>query len=176
MQVFKRIFQEKFFSFFVVFFRRLYKRAKICYTVHMHGFTRLKNSITRYFYNRRKKNLSLFFPLPCIVCGVTHEDRQGALAQSKAGDKLQIVHNTQAKEKYKVYVYSVTLNRILGYLRLDVSKKLVKLFKKGFCKDGVLTARLDKSEKHPYYGCKIAVLESMDMMRDHEDFSHLYDK
>ena len=158
----------------MVFFRLLYKRVKICYTVHMNIFKRLQNSLSRHLYERRKKKYGVYFPYACLVCGVTREDRQGALAQSKAGDQLQIVHRARKYDKNSVYVYSITLNRILGRLHQDVARTLIKLFKKGFCKDGVLVERLEKSEKYPYYGCKIAVFESMKMMNDCKDFSPLH--
>ena len=129
----------------------------------MNVFALWKNRIRRFFYERKRKALGLFFPLFCKVHGVKNADFQGALAQTRAGDRLQYVHVPVEKYPHNVYVYSVTLNRVLGYLDKDLSKRLIKLFKKGFCRDAVAENRTGGGE-YKYFGCNIRLLETADMM------------
>ncbi|MBQ7880135.1 MAG: hypothetical protein IJ317_05750 [Clostridia bacterium] len=123
-------------------------------------------------YAFKKWWLGLSFPLFCKVHGVKNADRQGAIAQSRQDDKLQIVHRAVDGFKYNVYVYSVPLNRVMGFLDEYLSKKLVKLFGKDFCRD----ARIENvtgGGAYKYYGCNIRIVESMTYMEDCEDFSAL---
>ena len=144
----------------------------MCYNVDMHLFTRLKNKIKSYLYLRKCQKLVLYFPILCKVHGVKFSDRQGAIAQSHAGDKLQLVHVPKDVHPFNVYVYSIPLNRILGYLEAGLSKKLVKLFKKDFCIDGAI----DKitGESHSVLGCNLHIFDTRTMMSNVHDFSHLH--
>ncbi len=126
----------------------------------------------RVLYSWKKRWLGLGFPLYTKVKGVKSPTFQGALAQSKDGDKLQLVHVPSEQYPFCVFVYSVTLNRVLGYLEEDLSKKLVKLFKKDFCRDGVIY-KIVGGGNYKYFGCRILVFETMEMMRSIEDFSLL---
>lgn len=74
----------------------------------------------------RCRRLGLEFPLFCKVHGVKAPDFQGALAQSRAGDGLQLVHVPLETRPENVYVYSIELNRILGRLESGLSEKLVR--------------------------------------------------
>ena len=141
------------------------------YTVYMNVFALWKNRIRRFFYERKRKALELSFPLYCKIHGVKNADSQGALAQTRAGDRLQYVHVPVENYPYNVYVYSVALNRVLGYLDKALSKRLVKLFKKGFCRDAVVENRTGGGT-HTYFGCNIRLLETADMMEG-SDFSAL---
>lgn len=138
----------------------------------MRIFTYLQNRISSFFYRRKCKHLGLFFPVLCKVHGVKNGDSQGAIAQSKSGDKLQLVHIPKEKYPFNVYVYSIPLNRVLGYLENGLSKKLVKLFKKGFCIDGVIENITGKNQA--VRGCNLRVFDTRVMMLDVEDFSHLH--
>ena len=138
----------------------------------MHIFTRLHNKISNFLYRRKCKRLGLSFPLLCKVHGVKNADSQGAIAQSKAGDRLQLVHIPKENYPFNVYVYSIPLNRLLGYLDERLSKKLVKLFKKGFCIDGVIENIT--GEKHAIRGCNLRIFDTRAMMSDVHDFSHLH--
>ena len=89
-------------------------------------------------YRRRLKKSGLYFPLHCKVHGVKHPERQGGIAQSQKDDPLQLVHVALPDYPYNVYVYSISLNRVLGYLDETLSKKFVYLFGKGFCCCNVL--------------------------------------
>ncbi len=144
----------------------LYNRAKICYTLFMEQ----KKKKYGVKYALKKWWLGLSFPLFCKVYGV--KLYQGSILQSAQGDELQIVHRIERNEPYKVYVYSKTLNRVLGYLDEYLSKKLVKLFGKEFCRDAFVE-NITGGGVYPYYGCNIRVLESMSFMQDCEDFSVL---
>jgi len=124
------------------------------------------------FYMRRLKKSGLQFPLYCKIHGVKDSDRQGALAQSRKGDRLQFVHIPKERFPYNIYVYSIPLNRVLGYLDEKLSAKLVYVFKKNFCRDAVIT-EVTGGKPHPYLGCNICLFETLDMMKDCEDFSHL---
>ena len=138
----------------------------------MRIFTYLKNRISKWRYQRKCKRLKLTFPIACKVHGVKIAANQGAIAQSKAGDTLQLVHI--AKENYpnNVYVYSIPLNRILGYLDEGLSQKLVKLFGKEFCIDGVIEKIT--GENHAVRGCNLRIFDTRVMMANVHDFSHLH--
>ena len=122
------------------------------------------------FYRLKRWWLGLSFPLYCKAHGV--KQYQGAIVQSVQGDELQIVHRAKHGFPYNVYVYSKPLNRVLGYLDEYLSKKLVKLFGKGFCRDAFVET-ITGGGAYPYYGCNIRILESMSLMEDCEDFSAL---
>lgn len=129
--------------------------------------------IKKYFYGRRKKKLGLTFPLFCKVHGVKQADRQGALAQSRAGDLLQIVHVPTESYPCNVYVYSVAINRVLGYLHEGLSEKFVTLFGKNFCRDAVIENITGGAPEYKYFGCNIRILETCGYMKGCKDFSLL---
>ena len=138
----------------------------------MHIFTHLQNRIYKFLYRRKCKRLGLTFPLLCKAHGVKNADAQGAIAQSKAGDRLQLVHVSKENYPNNVYVYSIPLNRVLGYLDERLSQKLVKLFKKGFCIDGAIENVT--GENHAVRGCNLRIFDTRVMMSDVHDFSHLH--
>ena len=126
------------------------------------------------FFARRLKKSGLAFPIRTKINGVASPDRQGALAQSMQGDDLQIVHTPLTKYPHNTYVYSISLNRVLGYLEKDLSKKLLYVFKHGFCLDGEIRKRLGGPPEYDYFGCDIYIYETKDLLNDVDDFSHLY--
>ena len=130
-------------------------------------------NLKTFLYKRRKAWYGLEFPLFCKVRGVSSLERQGAIAQSRSGDLLQIVHAPLKKYRHNVYVYNITLNRVIGYLHKDLSQKLVRLFGKNFCRDGVIEKITGGAPEREYLGCNIRILETMTMMRDCEDFNVL---
>ena len=132
----------------------------------------IRTFIKRKLYERKKKRLQLVFPVFCKAHGVKHLDRQGAILQSKQGDRLQLVHVPLKAYPHNVYVYNVELNRVLGYLHKNLAEKLVELFGNGFCRDGVVVA-VTGAEEHKYHGCNLQILESMSAMNDLTDFAHL---
>ena len=134
----------------------------------MNVLTSLKNLL----YKRRLKKCGLSFPVFCKLRGVKASDRQGALAQSRSGDPLQIVHAPTKEYPFNVYVYSITLNRVLGYLEESISEQFVYLFKDGFCKDAVLEQITGGPPAYSYYGCTIRVMESSVLITD-TSFTHL---
>ncbi len=138
----------------------------------MRIFTYLQNKISKFLYRRKCKRLNLTFPVLCKVHGVKNADTQGAIAQSQAGDKLQLVHFPKENYPNNVYVYSIPLNRILGYLEERLSQKLVTLFKKGFCIDGAIEKIT--GENHAVRGCNLQIFDTCVMMSDVHDFSHLH--
>lgn len=138
----------------------------------MRIFTYLKNRISKFFYRKKCKKLNFTFPIACKVHGVKNADSQGAIAQSKSGDKLQLVHVPKENFPYNVYVYSIPLNRVLGYLDERLSQKLVKLFRKGFCIDGEIVKIT--GENYAVRGCNLRIFDTREMMLNVHDFSHLY--
>lgn len=98
----------------------------------------LKSFWKTYKRCQRQKKSGLDFPVSTKLHGVKLRDRQGALAQSQADDKLQFVHVPLPDYPYNTYVYSIPLNRILGYLDKELAEKLIYIFGKGFCLDGKL--------------------------------------
>ncbi len=138
----------------------------------MRIFTYLKNRIRKFFYRNRCKKLNLAFPIACKVHGVKIPANQGAIAQSKSGDRLQLVHLPRENFPCNVYVYSIPLNRILGYLDEGLSKNLVKLFGKDFCIDGAIEKIT--GENHPIRGCNLRIYDTREMMSEICDFTHLH--
>ncbi len=128
----------------------------------------------QFFYKQRLKKSRLTFPLSCKIHGVKSPDRQGALAQSRQGDRLQLVHRAEENHPFNVYVYSVELNRILGYLDAVLAEKLVYVFGKGLCLDGKIEKRTGGAPEYKYIGCNIKIFETTNMMNDCNDFTHLY--
>ena len=126
------------------------------------------------FYKQRLKKSRLTFPLSCKVHGVKSPDRQGALAQSRMGDWLQLVHHPETDYPFNVYVYSVELNRILGYLDAVLAVKLVYVFGKGLCLDGKIEKVTGGAPHYAYLGCNIQIFDTMSMMSGCEDFAHLH--
>ena len=135
----------------------------------------IRSFIKRKLYERKKRRLELTFPVFCKTHGVKHLDRQGAILQSRVGDRLQIVHVPLKAYPHNVYVYNVELNRVLGYLHKNLAEKLVALFGNGFCRDGIIVG-ITGGEEYKYHGCNLQILETMTAMNDLSNFSHLIGK
>ncbi len=150
---------------------------EICYTVHMSIWGKLqlntKKIVLNLRYNFKKRRLKLKFPLYAKVKGVKNPSYQGALAQSKDGDKLQLVQVPSEEYPFDVFVYNVNLNRVLGFLDEELGQKLAKLWGKEFCRDGVIY-RIVGGGNLKYFGCRILIFETMEMMKNVEDFSSLH--
>lgn len=131
-------------------------------------------NIKTYFLFRRIRRTGLDFPHSCKIHGVKPPDRQGALAQSGDGDELQIVHVPTKDYPFNTYVYSIPLNRILGYLDKRLSEQLVYVFGKGFCRDGEIESILGGTPDYSYFGCRIRIFITKEMMQDCDDISHLF--
>ena len=134
----------------------------------------IRTFFKKLLYSHRLRKSGLSFPLYCKIHGVKNAEKQGGLAQTRAGDNLQVVHVPIENYPFNAYVYSIPLNRTLGYLDEGLSKRLVYLFGKGFCRDAVvenITGGAEKGMK--YFGCNIRILQTMTMMQDCEDFSAL---
>ncbi|MBQ7368319.1 MAG: hypothetical protein IJW60_01255 [Clostridia bacterium] len=131
-----------------------------------------RKRIADFFYRRKQKRLGLSFPLYCKAHGVKAKERQGAIAQSRAKDTLQLVHAPIERYPFNVYIYSIPLNRVLGYLDERLSKKLVNLFGDGFCVDGVIENIT--GENYAVRGCNLQIFETRTMLSHMRDFSHLY--
>ena len=159
-----RFFEEN-FSF------PLYIRKKTCYTIRMG----LRKFFKDLLYKRRLKKYGLSFPLRTKLHGVTSHDRQGALAQSAAADELQIVHSPLKRYPHNAYVYSITLNRVLGYLDKELAQKLLAVFGEGYCLDGEIKAVTGGTHEHKYFGCILYIYDSKDMLSHVDDFSHLHE-
>lgn len=69
------------------YFQGIYFSEKMWYTKRM----KLKRFFKRLLIRWRKKKYDLRFPVCCKAHGVSFADRQGALAQSRSGDELQLV-------------------------------------------------------------------------------------
>ena len=126
------------------------------------------------FFRRIKRGGKLSFPIYCRLRGVKKPVRQGALAQSSAEDGLQIVHVPLKDYPHNVYVYSIPLNRILGYLDEETAKDLLAEFGEEFCVDGRIRAMLGGPPKYKYYGCAIRIYNTKNLMAGVEEFSHLH--
>ena len=126
------------------------------------------------FFRRIKRGGKLSFPIYCRLRGVKKPVRQGALAQSSAEDGLQIVHVPLKDYPHNVYVYSIPLNRILGYLDEETAKDLLAEFGEEFCVDGRIRTMLGGPPKYKYYGCAIRIYNTKNLMAGVEEFTHLH--
>ena len=135
----------------------------------MNIFKRIKLNTLVAQRKRRMKRLGGAFPLERRLHGV--KKSQGALAQSRTGDGLQIVHVPVEGYPKNVFAYSIPLNRILGYLDETACEKLLFALGDGFCVDGEIKAIYQEEEKT---GCVVSVFPTSARMIDVEDFSHLY--
>ena len=134
---------------------------------------KLFSFIRRKIYERKKKKAGISFPLYCKAHGVKQAERQGAIVQSKSGDRLQFVHVPLTAYPYNVYVYNVELNRVLGYVHRNLAEKLVAVFGKGFCRDGVII-EITGGGEYAYYGCNLQIFETMSAMNGMQnDIVHL---
>ncbi|MBQ8374140.1 MAG: hypothetical protein IJX98_01025 [Clostridia bacterium] len=121
------------------------------------------------FFKRLLLNIPL--PYPCKLKESKSADERGARAMAREGDELQIVHAPSEKLPFGVYAYDISLNRVLGLVALSSAKKLVKLFGKGFCKDGEVLARTERGGE---FFIEVLVFDRTTMMKN-EDFTHLYE-
>ena len=124
--------------------------------------------------NRKLKRLKLSLPVYCKIHGVTKADRQGALAQTRPGDKLQVVHVPLENFPENAYVYSIPLNRVLGYLHTGLADKLLQVFGKNFCLDAVVENRTGGEKTDEFLGCNICIFDATTYMEEEKDFQHLY--
>ncbi len=98
--------------------------------------------------------------------GTNNPDYQGAIAQSRTEDPLQIVHTPTNKHLHNVYAYNIELNRIIGYLESDLAKALVSVFGNGFCLDGTIEEIIG-SENDPPFVAQIAIYQTTTLMQPH---------
>ena len=118
------------------------------------------------------KRLGLSFPLFCKVHAVKSPDHQGAIAQSRAGDRLLIVHTPTEARPDCVCVYSLSLNRVLGYIDEELSTKLVAAFGKEFCRDGEVE-QITGGAPYKYFGCNLRLMDSQDFLQEIEELPSL---
>ena len=105
--------------------------------------------------------LGITFPLEDKLFCCLSADRQGALAQSRVGDCLQIVHVKQ-NDRFTAAVYSIPLNRIVGCAGKQLTQDLLRVFKSGFCLDGEIADI--QTDKNGIARCVIRVFDSAAMM------------
>lgn len=139
----------------------------------MQIWTNIKTKWLEWRKKRRLKRLKLYFPIYCKIHGVSNADFQGALAQSRAGDRLQVVHVPLPDYPNNVYVYSIGLNRVLGRLQNEFSQKLVRAFGANFCRDAVIENITGGAPMYELMGCNICIFDSMEYMQEQTDFSAL---
>ena len=138
----------------------------------MRIWQRIKLKIEKARFQRRLNIAELVFPVPCKLYGVKDPEYQGALVQSRAGDKLQLVHIPSEEYPSRVYAYSVTLNRILGYLHTELSNRLIYVFGKGLCRDGEIV--VITGDYRRTLGCNIRIYDTAEEFKNQTDFSHLH--
>ena len=129
----------------------------------MNIFTYLKAKRTEKaretLYNERLNELGLSFPLFCKVHAVKSADHQGAIAQSRVGDRLLIVHTPTDERPDCVSVYNISLNRVLGFLDEGLSEKLVAAFGKEFVRDGEVE-QITGGAPYKYLGCNVRLMDT----------------
>ena len=131
----------------------------------MNIFTFLKKRKTE-----NSKESGLHFPLFCKLHAVKSLDHQGGIAQSRIGDKLLIVHTPTDERPFRASVYSVELNRVLGFIEDALAEELFHAFGENFCCDGEVE-QIVGGPPYKYYGCNIRVMDSKNYIEEMEDFS-----
>ena len=121
----------------------------------------------------KANEMGLHFPIFCKAHAVKSPERQGALAQSRDGDNLQLVHTPTEEYPFCITIYSIPLNRILGYLESELSKKLVTALGDGFCCDGEIE-RVTGGPPYKYYGCNLRIMDTREFFEDIENIIALY--
>lgn len=134
----------------------------------------MKASLFKRFSIRiRNLFVGLKMPLTTPLYGFKYPDFQGAILQSQTGDEVQIVHLKSKERPYDVLVYSIELNRILGYVDYSLAKSLVAVFKNGFCLDGKITDKYVYDAN--FTACEITVYPTTTYMEPHlQDLSFLH--
>ena len=130
----------------------------------MNIFSFLKKSKPQEAENERTYQ-GLEFPLFCKVHAVKSPDHQGAIAQSRVGDHLLIVHTPTEERPCCVCVYSIPLNRVLGYLEEGLSEKLVTAFGEGFCRDCEVE-QITGGTPYKYLGCNLRLMDTTYFLED----------
>lgn len=131
-------------------------------------FTNWKNKILVRKRKRRMQRQNEKFPLVRRLYGV--KNSQGALVQSRAGDDLQIVHAPLPNYPKNVFVYSIPLNLVLGYLDESTSEKLLFSLGANFCVDG----EIESVYQEEPFTCILRIFPTSERMKGVEDFTHLY--
>ena len=116
-------------------------------------------------YSERLNELGLSFPLFCKVHAVKSADHQGAIAQSRVGDRLLIVHTPTANRPDCVCVYNISLNRVLGFLDEGLSGRLVSAFGKEFVRDGEVE-QITGGAPYKYLGCNLRLMDTQDFFEE----------
>ena len=116
--------------------------------------------------NPKKTNKEeMLFPIFCKVYAVKSPDHQGAIVQSRVGDKLLVVSTPSEDHPYCVSVYSITLNRVLGFIEETLAEKLTATFGENFCRDGEVE-QITGGPPYRYYGCNIRVMDTQYFIED----------
>lgn len=135
------------------------------------------NFLRKIFIPFRLWRRGISLPLLTTVYGVSNPNSQGALAQSRVDDQLQIVHTPTERHKHNVYVYSIELNRILGYIEKELAKGLVAVFGNGFCLDAVIEEIVGGTNETDPFGAQIIVLQSTSFMLPYlNDLPHYHEE
>lgn len=117
------------------------------------------------FFQKRKSNpdqadkAKMVFPIFCKLHAVKSPDHQGAIVQSRVGDKLLVVSTPSKARPYCVSVYNITLNRVLGFIEDALAEKLTIAFGANFCRDGEVE-QITGGPPYKYYGCNIRVMDT----------------
>ena len=92
-------------------------------------------------------------------------DHQGAIAQSRVGDRLLIVHTPTKERPFCTSVYSVTLNRVLGFIDEALADKLTLAFGDEFCRDGEVE-QITGGAPYKYFGCNLRLMDTQDFIEE----------
>jgi hypothetical protein len=108
---------------------------------------------------------TLHFPIFCKLHAVQSPDHQGGIVQSRAGDKLLIVHTPTEERPSCVSVYSISLHRVLGFVEENLAKRLTHVFGEGFCRDAEVE-QITGGPPYQYYGCNIRIMDTKYFVED----------
>lgn len=98
------------------------------------------------------------FPLYTKAVGVTFDNRQECLKESKDGDELIIQHAPSDKYPQAVEIINRRTSKQLGHIKADLAKSMCEQFGDGFILYGVIDELTGGTDELKTCGCNIKIL------------------
>lgn len=97
-------------------------------------------------------------PLYTKAVGVTFENYQECIQESKNGDTLLIKHNPSEQFPNSVDIINVRTNKSLGHIKSELAEQLLITFGQFFVLNGKIADITGGTPDRPTYGCNIQIL------------------
>lgn len=106
------------------------------------------------FLINKPRELSL--PLYTKVVGVTFENRQEHLINSKKNNELIIKHTPTSEHPNSMVVINKSIDKVLGYIKSELAKDLINKYGE-LCTFKGTIKEITGGEKNNNYGCNISI-------------------